>query len=56
VCAACVAQGAAYLVPVYAAMKTRTWHRRRHGETVADTASEPIRPVADDPRDEMAEV
>jgi hypothetical protein len=28
-CAACVAQGAAYLVPAYAVVRTRTWQRRR---------------------------
>jgi hypothetical protein len=52
VCAACVAQGATYLLPVYAVVKTRAWQRRRHGDA-ADTASEPTRSVPDDRRDEM---
>jgi hypothetical protein len=38
-CAACVAQGAAYLVPAYAVVKTTRWRRRhRSPETTLDIA------------------
>jgi hypothetical protein len=39
-CATCVAQGAAYLVPAYAVVRTQAWRRRRRSGDPATEAAD----------------
>jgi hypothetical protein len=57
-CAACVAQGAAYLVPAYAVVKTTTWQRKRRATKSSARVERPEdkRAPVERPEDKRADV